>query len=392
MAVKHVHVEEVLKLQRRPVTVEPDHEYVEIGVRSFGRGIFHKEPVDGASLGGKRVYAIEPGDLVISNVFAWEGAIAVASDAESGRIGSHRFMTFVPASDCIDVRWAAWFFQSEPGLKLLQRASPGSAGRNRTLAIARFREIKIPLPPIAEQRATAIALDNIRMRLRLAADVLRRAEQLETAALEASVWEVFEQGLASGWPGRPMGEVAEINPSRDHLEDDAIIRFVPMAAVDASTGTIKSKEETRAGSIQSSYKQFRHEDVIFARITPCMQNGKIAVFDAGGHAYGSTEFHVLRPGPDAHARWIHRFLRTHRFRSYAKGRMTGTAGQQRVPAQVLREAHIPVPPLSVQLDALRQIDRLSRIGEQLHERHTRSRTLVAALLPSAVNEAFGQFR
>jgi type I restriction enzyme S subunit len=124
--------------------VDQTREYQEIGVRSFGRGIFHKEPVAGTDLGNKRVFQIEPGDLVISNVFAWEGAIAVASGAEAGRIGSHRFMTFVAIDDRIETSWAAWFFRSEPGLELIGRASPGSAGRNRTLAIDRFESLEIP--------------------------------------------------------------------------------------------------------------------------------------------------------------------------------------------------------------------------------------------------------
>src|SRR5262249_47927633 len=116
------------------------------------------------TLGNKRVFRIEPGDLVISNVFAWEGAIAVATTAEAGRIGSHRFMTFVPRDKCVDVGWVRWFFLSEPGLSLIREASPGSAGRNRTLAIKRFENIVIPLPPIEEQRRTAARLDLISSR------------------------------------------------------------------------------------------------------------------------------------------------------------------------------------------------------------------------------------
>ena len=138
MTVDCVRVGDVMKLQRREASVQLDADYMEIGVRSFGRGIFHKEPVSGLSLGSKRVFLIEPGDLVLSNVFAWEGAIAVASEAEKGRIGSHRFMTFTPTNGRIDTSWARWWFLSEPGLELIRKASPGSAGRNRTLAIDRF--------------------------------------------------------------------------------------------------------------------------------------------------------------------------------------------------------------------------------------------------------------
>src|SRR5260370_3684421 len=128
MMVPTAKVGEVLELKRRAVAVGPLSQHREIGVRSFGRGIFHKEPTDGASLGSKRVFEICPGDLVLSNVFAWEGAIAVATARETGMIGSHRFMTYVPRGDQIDTHWAAWFFRTEFGLELIQRSSPGSAG------------------------------------------------------------------------------------------------------------------------------------------------------------------------------------------------------------------------------------------------------------------------
>lgn len=190
MSVQRVRVGDVLALQRRAVDVDPLAEYVEIGVRSFGKGIFHKEPLTGADLGAKRVFRIEPGDLVISNVFAWEGAVALATQAERGTIGSHRFMTFTPASDAIDSAWASWFFRSEPGLERIRKASPGSAGRNRTLAIERFENLVIPLPPIEEQRRVATHLDTIVATTdrvsSLSVDVAALSEALSRAVLGAA--------------------------------------------------------------------------------------------------------------------------------------------------------------------------------------------------------------
>ena len=89
---------------RRPVDIRPDHSYPELGVRSFGKGTFHKPPLTGADAGTKRLFKIEPGDLVLSNVFAWEGAIAVASSDDAGRYGSHRFITCVvdPSRACAE--------------------------------------------------------------------------------------------------------------------------------------------------------------------------------------------------------------------------------------------------------------------------------------------------
>ncbi len=137
-----VRVGDAIHLRRSQVKVDRGGQYGEIGVRSFGRGIFHKEPISGAKLGNKRVFWIEPGDLVLSNVFAWEGAIAVAGDGERGKIGSHRFMTYVADPEVAQVEYLCHYFLSDHGLPLIQNASPGGAGRNRTLGIDAFENLE----------------------------------------------------------------------------------------------------------------------------------------------------------------------------------------------------------------------------------------------------------
>lgn len=153
---------EVLQLQRRWVKVDPLTTYEEIGVRCFGNGIFHKAPIDGSTLGNKRVLRIEPGDLVFNNVFAWEGAVAVASESEAGKIGSHRFVTYTTDKSRCSADYLRWFFKSEPGLEVLRRVSPGSAGRNRTLSLNQLPMQEIPLPSPGEQQHLVAYLDTLR--------------------------------------------------------------------------------------------------------------------------------------------------------------------------------------------------------------------------------------
>ena len=84
---------EVAPLVRREQSIDLEGSYPELGIRSFGKGTFHKPPLSGSEVGTKRLYRIEPGDLLFSNVFAWEGAIAIAKPEDAGRYGSHRFIT-----------------------------------------------------------------------------------------------------------------------------------------------------------------------------------------------------------------------------------------------------------------------------------------------------------
>src|SRR5262249_26211095 len=102
--------------------------------------------------------------------------------------------------------------------------------------------------------------------------------------------------------------------------------------------------------VANGFTWFAEGDVLFAKITPCMQNGKHAIA-AGlldGVGFASTEFHVIRPGPDLDARWLHGFLRQPSVLSEATNHFTGAVGQQRVPADFLRKLRIPLPPVGEQ--------------------------------------------
>lgn len=193
MSVPYERIGDILDLRRAAVALQPDREYSEIGIRSFGRGVFLKEPVSGASLGNKKVYEVRPGDLLLSNVFAWEGAVAVAGPETEGRVGSHRFMTWVPKRPDVNVHYLANFFVSEPGLEMIGRASPGSAGRNRTLGIKNFENLVVPLPDPDEQAAIVFRLE----RTKKWADTLERPV---AAQFSKSLVRSAARALMSGLP------------------------------------------------------------------------------------------------------------------------------------------------------------------------------------------------
>jgi len=144
-------MDDVAPLVRRQVEIRMGEEYPELGIRSFGKGTFHKPVLDFLSVGTKRLYRIEPGDLLFSNVFAWEGAIAVSQQEDEGRFGSHRFITCVPKAGVATSEFLRFYFLTEEGLQKVGEASPGGAGRNRTLGLAKLAEIEVPVPDYDEQ-------------------------------------------------------------------------------------------------------------------------------------------------------------------------------------------------------------------------------------------------
>jgi type I restriction enzyme, S subunit len=143
----------IIQVQRRKVSVEPNEEYSEIGVYSFGKGIFHKSPRTGIEIGDKKIYYVREGDFILQNVFAWEGAIAIASSIDDGFCGSHRFLTCKIIDDNCLPEYLLHYLLSKKGLEQIKKISPGSAGRNRTLNIRRIPEVDVPLPSVPEQQS-----------------------------------------------------------------------------------------------------------------------------------------------------------------------------------------------------------------------------------------------
>ena len=171
----------VAPLVRRPLEVKMGEKYPELGIRSFGKGTFHKPPLDSFTVGTKRLYSIEPGHLVFNNVFAWEGAVAVAQPQDAGRFGSHRFITCVPKEGVVTADFICFYFRTPEGLEKLGAASPGGAGRNRTLGLDKLGKIVVPVPSLEKQRWFG--------------DLLQRVQQLRV--LEAEIESGFEALLRS---------------------------------------------------------------------------------------------------------------------------------------------------------------------------------------------------
>jgi len=188
----------------------------------------------------------------------------------------------------------------------------------------------------------------------------------------------------------PLAEVCEINPRlpRDHgLAEDTPVSFVPMAAVDEVSGNIRDEQQRVFREVRKGYTSFREDDVLFAKITPCMENGKSAIARnlLNGIGFGSTEFHVLRPKAGVLPELIYYFVRRESFRWEAKRNFTGTAGQQRVPATFLANALIPIPPIEEQR---RIVDLLSR-AEGIIRLRREAQKKATEIIPALFLEMFG---
>lgn len=144
---------EVAPVVKRPVDIDLEKTYNEVGARSFGKGLFTKPAFDGAEATWQKPVWIESGDLVFSNIKAWEGAIAVAGPAHADCIASHRYITCVPDRRLVSADFLRYYFLTDEGLERIGNASPGTADRNRTLSMSNLMAIGVPAPSLDVQQA-----------------------------------------------------------------------------------------------------------------------------------------------------------------------------------------------------------------------------------------------
>lgn len=218
-------IEDYVKRVTEPVSVNENLDYREIGIKSHGKGVFHKKPCKGIQLGNKRVYWVHPYAFVVNIVFAWEQAIALTSEKEKGMIASHRFPMYIPIDDKISLPFLLSFFKRERGKYLLGLASPGGAGRNKTLGQKDFAKLKVFFPTIQEQKKIASFLGTVDQKIELLEKKLELLKQYKTGVMQR----IFSQEIRfkdddgndfPDWEENQLGDIGELKNGFNAPKDD----------------------------------------------------------------------------------------------------------------------------------------------------------------------------
>ena len=209
------------------VDVKENELYLQIGIRSHGKGIFHKPAVSGKSLGNKRVFWIKENAFILNIVFAWEQAVAKTTSLEKGMIASHRFPMFKTKDDLANLDYFLRFFLTNRGKFLLELASPGGAGRNKTLGQKTFEELSVLHPAITEQTKIANFLSAVDRQI----EGLEKQRELLSEYKKGAMQKLFSQSIRflddSGkpfpdWVEKRLGEVGTFvgggTPSRSNKQ------------------------------------------------------------------------------------------------------------------------------------------------------------------------------
>lgn len=372
---------DIAPICRRPVEIDINASYPELGIRSFGRGTFHKPPLAGIDVGAKKLYEIHPGDLVFSNVFAWEGAVAVATADDAGRYGSHRFIACAVDPNRADAKFICSYLTASPeGLEQLRRASPGGAGRNRTLGLEKLADIRVPAPPLAEQRAIVARLD-------VMAD---KTQHLSTHldAIEADADQLLAQQFQAAIAGAPYRLMSEVAPVvRREVAIDPDTSYTELGVRSFYKGTFHRR--TVAGSEFTWQKMYRIEadDLIFSNIMAWEQAIALARPEDHGCVGNHRMLTCLADRQQVLPAFLAYYFITEEGFAKVYAASPGTAARNRtLVASNLEAIDIPVPPLTVQ----QAFVDLHAAVSALKARHGAIRADSAAVLPSVLERIFVQ--
>ena len=366
-----------------------------------------------------REYSMElqwarPGDIVVAKIDLKNGAVGIVPDDWENVVVTTHFAVYEPNRERVDPEFFHRLIQAPFFKAHLWRNKVGAEGR-KEVKLSFFEQMAIPLPPLPVQQAIVARWKEAQAEI--------AALRSEIAEREASVpriiqenlgyatpdmnrlpkcnavnwselitwnvsqnrftWKVDELFLSEKFDSVPLVSVARINPLTDFpnpAPED--VTFVPMEAVDDKSGTVARPQTRKRELVRTGYTRFAEEDVLWAKITPCMQNGKCAVARnlQDGSGYGSTEFHVFRSRdtevllPD----YLWLLLRLPLLKQAAQRYFIGSAGQQRVPVSFFEQLSIPLPPLSVQREIIARVaDARTRIADARAEADTRTRAIAA---------------
>lgn len=250
-------------------------------------------------------------------------------------------------SDKINNKYLYWFLKGNT-------AFLNSLGRGATfkeISKGIVNDIEINVPDAESQNRAVSNLEKLSEIIKLRKNEISELDNL----IKARFVEMF------GFPGMDpfkyaktkLGSCCEINPKKtkdNRLVDNIEISFVPMTAV-SEKGEIDSSDVRRYEDVKKGFTYFTEGDVLFAKITPCMENGKGAVAKGlkNGIGFGSTEFHVLRPIDGiSNPYWVYAITSFKSFRKEAESNMTGSAGQRRTPVSFLENYKVSLPPIELQ--------------------------------------------
>lgn len=324
-------------------------------------------------------YTIDSGSVYIS-IAGTIGIVGIVPDEFNGANLTENAAKFVPKKGFqVHNKFLSYLLNSYEVQRIIE--SKTMAVGVPKLALFRIQEIPIILPPLSTQKKIAAILDAADMYLKKTKTLIEKYDQLA----QSLFLDMF--GNVKGEKIR-LDECCEINPKKSeiaHIDKDTEVSFVPMSNVSIK-GELILTEIRSLFEVWNGFTYFQENDVVFAKITPCMENGKGAIMHnlKNKIGFGTTEFHVLRPIPSlTTSSWLYYLTSNNKFRKQAEKNMTGSAGQKRVPTDFFSKYKVICPAITIQNQFAKRIELIDQQKQQAQASLQKAEELFNSLLQKA---------
>lgn len=373
-----VRLAEVLTPVQRCALPDSGTEYRQVGVRLWGQGAYEREPIDGVQTKYKTLNGVETGDVIINKIWARNGACAVIPSSLAGLWASPEFPTFCCSQERLLPAWVHWLTKTRAFWNACDEASQGTSGKNRVRP-DRFLAIRIPLPPIEEQRRIVTRLDAIGTRIKDAAHLHSQGANRAALVYPAARRQVF---AALRCERQPLGDLCDLVNGRAFAPADwsdsgrRIVRIqnlkYPQAPYNRYQGPVDAKHIVRAG------------DVLFAWSGQVVSLG--AHVWSGGEAVLNQHIFNVRARVPASAGFLMEALND--LVDEMKKQVRGLE-MFHIRKQELEKLPFPALALPEQLRVEARLGTIRRHCATLGDMHVAIRKDIDALLPALLNSALG---
>jgi type I restriction enzyme, S subunit len=369
---------DIAPLARRVVEIDPLETYTELGVRSFNKGTFHRRRIKGAEFNWQDLFRVRAGDLVFSNIMAWEGAVALAGACDDGCVGNHRMLTCECDTRRVVPAFVAAYFKTHEGMRKLVSASTGTVARNRTLTATSLSRITVPVPPLAQQQKVVERLHELEDKTTQLAEHLDAVERDASHLLALRFLDVIANA-----PVRNIGEVAP--PVRRPVGIDIAVRYREVGARSFGKGLFVKPDFDGAEATWQKPVWIEAGDLVLSNIKAW--EGAIAVATAEHHGCIASHRYItcVVDSSLATAGFLSYYLLSDAGLEKVGRASPGTADRNRtLSLGSLATIEVPVPPLASQ----KTFDRLQADVAALKAKHAAIRQANAALVPATLERVF----
>ncbi len=382
---------EVLRLDLHRVAVDAVTSYPMVGVLSFGRGLFDREPVQHGNTSYRVFYELNADHIVMSQLFGWEGALALSSEEFAGKFLSPQFPTFLCDEARLDRSFLGWMMRRPAFWADLGSRTSGMGDRRRTLNPEALFACDIMLPPLADQRRIVMQIEELATQIKEARSLRRQAVEEAEALSYASLRDARHQLLDSPHPKFRLGTLAKVTsggtPSRSNAAFwDGNIPWIKTGEL--LDDDIASAEEhiTQAGVENSSARLFPPDTVLIALYGQGQTRGRTGRLLIS--ATTNQACCAILPEPEKfEPRFIQFWLRS----LYIELREVAQGGAQpNWNGGMIKDLIVALPPLSEQRRIVAELDALQAELHSLRCLQAETAAELHALLPSVLSKAFAR--